>query len=107
MGRPVIYEKNSPRVDAGIFDLGIPVLGICYGMHFMVDSLGGKVRKASKREYGFAALTARQQKGLFSGVGQDTVTWMSHGDSIDALPQGFFRHRIHGQYPGGRHGQHA
>jgi GMP synthase (glutamine-hydrolysing) len=88
-GPSSIYEKNSPRVDAGIFDLGIPVLGICYGMHFMVDSLGGKVKKASKREYGFAALTARHQKDLFSGVGQDTVTWMSHGDSIDALPQGF------------------
>ena len=88
-GPSSIYEKNSPRVDAGIFDLGIPVLGICYGMHFMVDSLGGKVKKASKREYGFAALTARQQKDLFSGVGEDTVTWMSHGDSIDALPRGF------------------
>jgi GMP synthase (glutamine-hydrolysing) len=88
-GPSSIYEKDSPRVDAGIFDLGIPVLGICYGMHFMVDTLGGKVKKADKREYGFAALTARQQKGLFSGVGKETVTWMSHGDSIDGLPKGF------------------
>jgi len=88
-GPSSIYEKNSPRVDAGIFDLGIPVLGICYGMHFMVDTLGGKVKKADKREYGFASLTARQQKGLFSGIGQETVTWMSHGDSIDGLPKGF------------------
>jgi GMP synthase (glutamine-hydrolysing) len=88
-GPSSIYEKNSPRVDAGIFDLGIPVLGICYGMHFMVDTLGGKVKKADKREYGFASLTARQQKGLFAGIGKKTNTWMSHGDSIDGLPKGF------------------
>ena len=88
-GPSSIYEKNSPRVDAGIFNLGIPVLGICYGMHFMVDTLGGKVKKADKREYGFASLTARQQKGLFAGIGKKTDTWMSHGDSIDGLPKGF------------------
>jgi len=88
-GPSSIYEKDSPRVDAGIFDLGIPVLGICYGMHFMVDTLGGNVKKADKREYGFASLTARRQKGLFSGIGKETVTWMSHGDSIDGLPKGF------------------
>jgi len=88
-GPASIYEKNSPRVDAGIFDLDIPVLGICYGMHFMVDTLGGKVKRADKREYGFASLTARQQKGLFAGIGNETVTWMSHGDSIDGLPEGF------------------
>jgi GMP synthase (glutamine-hydrolysing) len=88
-GPASIYEKNSPRVDAAIFDLGIPVLGICYGMHFMVDTLGGKVKKADKREYGFASLTAAQQKGLFAGIGNETVTWMSHGDSIGDLPEGF------------------
>lgn len=88
-GPSSIYEKNSPRVDADIFNLGIPVLGICYGMHFMVDTLGGKVKQANKREYGFAALKARQQKGLFTEIGKESVTWMSHGDSIDALPKGF------------------
>jgi GMP synthase (glutamine-hydrolysing) len=88
-GPSSIYEKESPRVDAGIFDIGIPVLGICYGMHFMVDTLGGNVKKTDKREYGFASLVARQQKGLFSGVGKETVTWMSHGDAIDTLPKGF------------------
>jgi GMP synthase (glutamine-hydrolysing) len=88
-GPSSIYEKGSPRVDAGIFDLGIPVLGICYGMHFMVDTLGGNVKQATKREYGFASLTPRQQKGLFAGIGKETVTWMSHGDSIDVLPKGF------------------
>ena len=88
-GPSSIYEKNSPRVDAGIFKLGIPVFGICYGMHFMVDTLGGKVKQANKREYGFAELTARQQKGLFTSIGKNTVTWMSHGDSIQTLPKGF------------------
>jgi GMP synthase (glutamine-hydrolysing) len=88
-GPSSIYQKDSPRVDAGLFDLGIPVLGICYGMHFMVDTLGGKVRQAAKREYGSAVLSATQQKGLFKGIGKETVTWMSHGDSIEALPEGF------------------
>ncbi len=88
-GPSSIYEKGSPRVDPGIFELGIPVLGICYGMHYMVDALGGQVIKADKREYGFAALNCKQQTGLFSGIGKETVTWMSHGDSIGALPDGF------------------
>ena len=88
-GPASIYEKNSPRVDPGIFDLGIPVFGICYGMHFMVDALGGKVKKADKREYGFAALSAKAEKDLFVGIGKETVTWMSHGDSIESLPKGF------------------
>ena len=88
-GPASIYEKNSPKIDSAVFDLAIPVLGICYGMHFMVDSLGGSVKQANKREYGFAALKARRQTGLFSGIGKETVTWMSHGDSIDALPKGF------------------
>ncbi|MFO7716024.1 glutamine-hydrolyzing GMP synthase [Desulfosarcina sp.] len=88
-GPSSIYQKNSPRVDAGIFNLGIPVLGICYGMHFMVDTLGGKVKQADKREYGFATLSATHQVGLFKDVGPETVTWMSHGDSIEKLPKGF------------------
>ncbi len=88
-GPASIYEKNSPRVDAGIFDLGIPVLGICYGMHFMVDALGGKVKKADKREYGFAAFSATAETDLLKSIGQESITWMSHGDSIESLPKGF------------------
>ncbi|BBO79831.1 GMP synthase [glutamine-hydrolyzing] [Desulfosarcina ovata subsp. sediminis] len=88
-GPSSIYEKGSPRVDDGIFTLGIPVLGICYGMQFMVDSLGGDVRKADKREYGFATLSAKSNSVLFNGIEEETVTWMSHGDSIQAIPQGF------------------
>jgi GMP synthase (glutamine-hydrolysing) len=88
-GPSSIYQANSPRVDDRIFSLGVPVLGICYGMHFMVDALGGRVKQADKREYGFTSLTAKRQTGLFSGVGKESVTWMSHGDSIEAVPEGF------------------
>lgn len=88
-GPASIYSKDSPRVDRGIFELGIPVLGICYGLQYMVDSLGGKVLGSTKREYGFAELSVKKQKGIFSGVEKKTQCWMSHGDSIGTLPEGF------------------
>ncbi len=67
-GPASIYTKGSPRVDKGIFSMGIPILGICYGLQYMVDSLGGKVIGSTKREYGFAELNIKKQKGIFSGV---------------------------------------
>lgn len=88
-GPSSIYEKGSPVVDAAILDLGIPVLGICYGMQFMVHALGGKVAHAEKREYGFAELSIKAPEGLFSDVEARTRCWMSHGDSIVSLPEGF------------------
>jgi GMP synthase (glutamine-hydrolysing) len=88
-GPASIYEKGSPRADTRIFDLGVPVLGICYGMQFMVDALGGKVVGAEKREYGFAELSIKDLSGIFSGISKETRCWMSHGDSIGALPKGF------------------
>ena len=88
-GPASIYEKQSPEIDKAIFDLGIPVLGICYGMQFMIHSLGGTVKKAKKREYGFAELKIKTQKGLFKDVDKITKCWMSHGDSILKLPAGF------------------
>jgi len=88
-GPASIYSKGSPRVDRGIFDLGIPVLGICYGLQYMVDALGGKVIGSKKREYGFAELNIKKQKGMFSGVEKKTTCWMSHGDAIGELPPGF------------------
>jgi len=88
-GPSSIYEKNSPKCDERIFDLGIPVLGICYGMQFMVNALGGTVKRSQKREYGFAALNVKKDEALFKGVGENTDTWMSHGDSIEKLPSGF------------------
>ncbi len=88
-GPSSIYEKNSPRIDTDIFNLKIPVLGICYGMQFMVDALGGVVKSARKREYGFAELSIKKQTGLFKNMDRKTQTWMSHGDSIQKLPKGF------------------
>ena len=88
-GPSSIYEKNSPRADKAIFSLGIPVLGICYGMQFMVDALGGNVKKSRKREYGFAELQISDAGDLLSDVPQRCQVWMSHGDSITAVPKGF------------------
>jgi GMP synthase (glutamine-hydrolysing) len=88
-GPASIYSKGAPRVDKGIFKLGIPVLGICYGLQYMIDSLGGKVIGSTKREYGFAELDVKKQKGMFAGVDKKSQCWMSHGDSIGALPGGF------------------
>src|SRR5210317_1663956 len=66
-GPASIYEKNSPKTDIAVFDLGIPVLGICYGMHFMISAMGGTVEGVGKREYGFAELDIKKSDGLFEG----------------------------------------
>ncbi len=88
-GPASIYEKNSPKSDIAVFDLGIPVLGICYGMHFMISALGGTVEGVGRREYGFAELNIKKANGLFQGVSKKSICWMSHGDSIRRLPRGF------------------
>jgi len=88
-GPASIYEKGSPRADRGIFDLGIPILGICYGMQYMVDSLGGEIIGAQKREYGFAELHIKDTGGIFNNIEKKTKSWMSHGDTIGRLPAGF------------------
>jgi GMP synthase (glutamine-hydrolysing) len=88
-GPSSIYEAGSPRIDPAVFELGIPVLGICYGMQFMMAALGGRVERARKREYGFAELSVKASDGLFEGIHGTTTCWMSHGDSIKKLPPGF------------------
>jgi len=88
-GPASIYEKNSPKVDPQIFNLNIPILGICYGMQYMIGSLGGKVDSARRREYGLAELHIYDQKGIFYETNSITPCWMSHGDSISYLPEGF------------------
>jgi GMP synthase (glutamine-hydrolysing) len=89
-GPASIYEQGAPRVDKGIFSLNIPVLGICYGLQFMVDALGGEVIASEKREYGLAGLQVAKRGGaLFEGVSGSTQSWMSHGDRIGRLPKGF------------------
>jgi GMP synthase (glutamine-hydrolysing) len=88
-GPASIYEKNSPKIDPVVFKLGIPVLGICYGMHFMMSALGGSVKRAGRPEYGFAELHIKRRQGVFKGIQTKTQCWMSHGDSIQRLPNGF------------------
>jgi GMP synthase (glutamine-hydrolysing) len=88
-GPASIYQKNSPKADNRIFNMGIPILGICYGMHYMVDALGGRVKGARAREYGFARLKIKSDTGVFDGLQKEIKCWMSHGDSIERLPKGF------------------
>jgi GMP synthase (glutamine-hydrolysing) len=88
-GPDSVYAKGAPRCDPEVFDLGVPVLGICYGMHLMSQILGGRVLRVDQREYGQAELKPAPGVPLFAGVGSPTRVWMSHGDSIEALPAGF------------------
>jgi GMP synthase (glutamine-hydrolysing) len=88
-GPSSIYETNSPKVEPWVFDLGIPVLGICYGLQVMVSVLGGDVQRSDKREYGFAELIVNDHTDLFRHVESSSQSWMSHGDSITRLPEGF------------------
>lgn len=88
-GPSSVYDKGSPLPDPGIFDLGVPVLGICYGMQLMAHMLGGKVAGSLKREYGRAELFVDDDRDLLWGVTKETPVWMSHGDRIEELPTGF------------------
>ncbi len=88
-GPSSIYEENSPKIDTGIFDLGVPILGICYGMQFMIHALGGTIERAKKREYGFAELKIKTADHLFKDMAPAFQCWMSHGDAANTLPQGF------------------
>jgi len=85
-----VYDKDAPLADKSVFELGIPVLGICYGLQFMVYALGGKVRPAAKREYGHAKVEIQEADSqLFQGLPKLIAVWMSHGDSAEELPPGF------------------
>jgi GMP synthase (glutamine-hydrolysing) len=88
-GPSSVYAEGAPRCDAGIFELAIPVLGICYGMQLSAYLLGGKVVHAENREYGNANLTVDKSSYLFSGIVGETPVWMSHGDFISEPPVGF------------------
>ena len=82
-------SKGSPRPDKLIFDLGIPVLGICYGVQLIAHLLGGKVEKSSQREYGHGILKIRRKGSLFKGLPNKLRVWNSHGDRLSKLPKGF------------------
>jgi len=84
-----VYEEGAPLPDKEIFELGIPVLGICYGMQAMAHMLGGRVAKSQKREYGRAELIVDSARDLFKEIPPRTDVWMSHGDRIEEMPPGF------------------
>ncbi|MBW4465983.1 MAG: glutamine-hydrolyzing GMP synthase [Pegethrix bostrychoides GSE-TBD4-15B] len=84
-----VYDENAPHCDPEIWDLGIPVLGVCYGMQVMVQQLGGGVERAERGEYGKAALLVDDPDSLFAEVVNGITMWMSHGDSVTHLPEGF------------------
>ena len=89
-GPSSVYDNDAPLADKNVFELGIPVLGICYGLQFMVYALGGKVRPAAKREYGHAQVEIQESDSLlFQGLPKLLAVWMSHGDSAEELPAGF------------------
>ena len=85
------YADGAPTLPAEILDADVPVLGICYGMQWLCEVLGGKVVPGESREYGFTPLTIGDQGPLFQGVAAETVVWMSHGDRVETLPDGFRR----------------
>ena len=84
-----VYEKDSPKPDPRVFDLGIPILGICYGLQLFADRFGGEVNSAVRREYGKAKLQIDSHSDLFIGLDATTSVWMSHGDALSRLPEGF------------------
>ncbi len=88
-GPSSVYEKDAPVCDPRILQLGIPVLGICYGMQWLTYNLGGKVERADRREYGRAQLEIERSSSLFAGLPGTLKIWNSHGDHVVGLPEGF------------------
>ena len=88
-GPSSVYDKDAPHSDLGVFDLGLPVLGICYGMQLMTQQLGGKVERSDKREFGGSTLRLDDVSDLFAGFDGAADVWMSHGDRIEEMPAGF------------------
>lgn len=84
-----VYEQGAPQCDPAIFDLNIPILGICYGIHQVTQHLGGDVRGADSREFGHATMEIVSDNVLFDGVNRQTRVWMSHGDQISQVPPQF------------------
>jgi len=88
-GPASVYAPKAPSCDEAIYDLHLPILGICYGMQLLGKHFGGKVMPSKKREYGHAELFIDDQKDLFENLPSRIRAWMSHGDSLEKLPQGF------------------
>lgn len=88
-GPSSVSDDDAPTIDANIFDLGVPILGICYGMQLIATRLGGNVASSSTREYGASALDINEKSRLFNDVPKNINIWMSHSDSVKDVPNGF------------------
>ncbi|AYD39493.1 glutamine-hydrolyzing GMP synthase [Clostridium fermenticellae] len=84
-----VYGEGAPRIDKGIFELGVPILGICYGEQLIAYTLGGKVKSPEVREYGKTSVKLYSNSELFDGIEEDQTCWMSHTDFVSETPQGF------------------
>ena len=88
-GPASVRAENAPLPDPAVFEMGVPILGICYGVQLMAHMLGGEVSRPAKREYGIAHLEHTNGSPLLAGVREQTQVWMSHGDAVSELPRGF------------------
>ena len=88
-GPSSVYDEGAPLCDPALFDAGIPILGICYGMQLMAKLLGGEVRGGQHREYGKTELTVLDDGDFFQGLNPRLIAWMSHGDRVERVPAGF------------------
>ena len=84
-----VFEEGAPGIDPEIFNLGVPVLGVCYGMQLMSQQLGGAVEPGTEREYGKTEMTTVPGNELFAGLPEQFIAWMSHGDRVSKIPEGF------------------
>jgi len=88
-GPSSVYEEGAPLCDPALFELGVPILGICYGMQLMAKMLGGEVRGGQRREYGRTELMVLDDGDVFQGLNPRLIAWMSHGDRVEKVPPGF------------------
>ena len=88
-GPASVFEEGAPAIDPGVFDLGVPVLGICYGQQLMAQALGGAVEATGAREYGGTDLAVREPGVLLEDLAARETVWMSHADTVERAPDGF------------------
>jgi GMP synthase (glutamine-hydrolysing) len=88
-GPSSVYEPGAPHPDPAIYEMGVPILGVCYGMQLMAEALGGGVESSTRREYGPASLIVDEKTSIFGRMPDQMPVWMSHGDIITTVPRGF------------------